>query len=150
MNSSQEASPFEFINRYHQHPDCCSILCAGELHSNIFPLILEVFLVGTGVYLIVGGITCKGVKCSNTTDLAYGRAFLMILATVIYIVAINVVGFYISSFVFLTLMSWYLSDWGLNLASLGISTGFAVILTGAVYATFALFLGVPTPPGILF
>ncbi|MEW6696321.1 MAG: tripartite tricarboxylate transporter TctB family protein [Bacillota bacterium] len=121
-----------------------------ELHSNIFPLLLELFLVLTGGYLVYRGITCKGTKCSESTNLDYRRAFIMILATIIYIAGINVVGFYVTSFVFLTLMSWYLSDRGMTLQSLGISTGFAVILTSAVYATFTLFLGVPTPVGILF
>lgn len=121
-----------------------------EFHSNIFPLLLEAFLVISGIYLIIRGMMCKGEACSAGENINYNRAFIMILATVFYIVCVNLIGFYVSSFAFLTLMSWFLSDRGLNLKSLGISLGFAAVLTGAVYLTFTVFLGVPTPAGFLF
>lgn len=121
-----------------------------EFHSNVFPLLLEAFLVITGLYLIIRGLMCKGKECSTGENINYNRAFIMVLATVFYIVCVNLIGFYVSSFAFLTLMSWFLSDRGMNLPSLGISFGFAIVLTGAMYLTFTVFLGVPTPAGFLF
>lgn len=121
-----------------------------EYESNLFPLVLEAFLTLTGIYLLVSGFTRKHYKPMNPENIAYGRAFLIIGATIVYILGIMFIGFYVSSFAFLTVMSWLLSDRGRTPASLGISTFFGLILTGAVYVTFSLFLNVPTPSGILF
>lgn len=121
-----------------------------EFESNVFPLVIETFLVLTGVYMIIRGLLDKSGKSSNSSDIDYRRGLLIVAATIVYLAAVNFVGFYVSSFVFLVLMSWFLSDRGLNVKSFGISTAFAVIMIVAVYGTFSMFLEVPTPVGILF
>ncbi|GAB6180113.1 tripartite tricarboxylate transporter TctB family protein [Desulfotomaculum defluvii] len=121
-----------------------------EFESNIFPLVIEVFLLLTGIYMLVRGFLDKSGKSMGDTNIDYRRGMLMVLASVVYVAAISFIGFYVSSFVFLVLMSWFLSDKGLNLKSFGISTVFAVIMIIAVYGTFSMFLDVPTPVGILF
>ncbi|MDO7788312.1 tripartite tricarboxylate transporter TctB family protein [Desulforamulus aquiferis] len=121
-----------------------------EAHHNLFPLLLEGFLVLSGIYLIIAGVLNKTGNKADNVNIDYGRALQMILATIVYIVAVNMIGFYVSSMLFLTLMSWYLNERGLTLPALGISLAFATILTGAIYAVFTMFLRVPTPSGILF
>ena len=121
-----------------------------EFESNVFPLVIEVFLVLTGVYMLVRGLMDKSGEAHDKTDLNYRRGFLMVFATIVYVAAINIIGFYVSSFAFLVLMSWLLNDKGLNVKTLGVSTIFAVIMMAAVFGTFSLFLEVPTPVGILF
>lgn len=118
--------------------------------SVLFPIILEVFLTVTGIILLLRGFAGKQDKPLGGSNIAYSRAFLIIGATIVYLLGIMFIGFYISSFVFLIVMSWLLSDRGLTVSSFGISTLFSLILTGAVYITFSLLLSVPTPSGILF
>lgn len=121
-----------------------------EFESVIFPLVVEVFLVLTGIFMLIRGFRDNTGEAHDKTDLDYRRGMLMVVATILYIAAINTIGFYVSSFVFLMLMSWFLSDRGLTAKSLGISVFFAMIMCGAVYGTFSMFLEVPTPVGILF
>lgn len=120
--------------------------------SNLFPLVLEVFLVLTGAVLIVRGLT--GSREQKNEDkkekLDYGRAWLVIIASLVYVAAINIIGFYVFTFAFLGLLSWLLSERGRNLPALGISGLFGLVVTGVLYATFWLFLKVPTPAGFLF
>ncbi len=118
--------------------------------SNIFPRVLEVFLILAGAVLILRGLSRSMEQPGKKEHIDYSRAWLVVLASLIYVAAINYIGFYVSSFVFLTLLSWLLSDRGRNLPSLGISTLFGLLVTGALYATFWLFLKVPTPQGLLF
>ena len=121
-----------------------------EMESKIFPQVIEVFLVLTGILMLVRGIMDKSGSSTGDANINYRRAMLMVLAAVVYVAAITMIGFYVSSFVFLLLMSWLLNDKGLNLKTLGVSTVFTIIMMAAVYGTFGLFLEVPTPTGILF
>lgn len=121
-----------------------------EFESNVFPLVVETFLVLTGIYMIIRGILDKTGKSDDKTDLNYRRGMLMVFATIVFLVCVNVIGFYVSSFVFLVMMSWVLGEKGLTAKSLGISVLFAVIMITAVYGTFSMFLEVPTPTGIFF
>lgn len=121
-----------------------------SLASKIFPLVLEVFLVLMGAVLILRGLRGSKEQQGGQEQIDYTRAWLVVLASLVYVAAINYIGFYVSSFVFLTLLSWFLSDRGRNLPSLGISGLFGLLVTGVLYATFWLFLKVPTPQGLLF
>lgn len=119
--------------------------------SNLFPLTLEAFLVLSGVALLVRGfLSGEGQTNSNEEKLDYGRGWLVIIASLVYVAAINFVGFYVSSFVFLTLLSWFLGDRRWNLHAWGISSLFGLVVTGILYVAFWLFLKVPAPQGILF
>ncbi|GAB6180115.1 tripartite tricarboxylate transporter TctB family protein [Desulfotomaculum defluvii] len=121
-----------------------------EFESKVFPQVIEVFLSLTGIYMLVRGFLDKSGKSMGDANIHYGRGMLMVLASVLYVMAISYIGFYVTSFVFLLLMSWFLNDKGLNLKSFGVSTIFAVIMIVAVYGTFSMFLDVPTPSGIFF
>ncbi|MEG6521259.1 tripartite tricarboxylate transporter TctB family protein [Desulfotomaculum sp. 1211_IL3151] len=118
--------------------------------SNIYPMTMEIFLVITGIYMIVRGVRDNSGEAKDKTDINYTRGAVIVVATALYLIGIKFIGFYVTSFAFLVLVSWYLSDKGLTIKSLGVSTVFAVILIAAVYGTFSLFLDVPTPAGILF
>lgn len=118
--------------------------------SVIFPKVIETFLVLTGIFMIVRGVRDNTGEAKDKTDLDYRRGFFIVFATALYLAAVTFIGFYVSSFVFLVLVSWFLGERGLTVKSLGISVIFALIMCGAVYGTFSMFLEVPTPTGILF
>ncbi|MFZ7102748.1 MAG: tripartite tricarboxylate transporter TctB family protein [Peptococcaceae bacterium] len=80
----------------------------------------------------------------------YGRVALTIVATIIYYFALKTIGFYVTSFFFIIILTWLLGDRKVGLkifARLGI---LGIVVMGLVYASFKVFLKVPTPTGILF
>ena len=123
----------------------------GELaaESKVLPLVLVVFLIVSGIVLVIRGFIGKNDK-PLVADIVYSRAFIMLAAAVVYLTAIVYVGFYTSSFIFLVLMSWLLNDQGRSLKTLGVSVIFGVVITAAVYLTFTLSLKVPTPIGLFY
>lgn len=120
-----------------------------SLVSNIFPLCLEGFLVITGLYLLIRSLRLQSEQNSDE-ELAYRRIWIMLGATIAYIVAINVIGFYLATGIFLTVMSWLFNEHGFNARTLAYSVVFGMVVTSALYVTFWLFLQVPTPNGMLF
>jgi len=117
--------------------------------SVLFPMVLEAFLLIMGLYLLGRSFTGEGGK-TDDEHLVYSRAWVMIGATVLYLIGMDLIGFYVTTGVFLIGVSWYFNDHGFTLRSFGKSALFGVVMTVAIYATFSLFLQVPTPEGILF
>ncbi|KJS83378.1 MAG: hypothetical protein JM58_12730 [Peptococcaceae bacterium BICA1-8] len=80
----------------------------------------------------------------------YSRVITSIIATIVYYFVLKAIGFYVSSFFFIIILTWLLGDRRVGLkifAKLGI---LGIVVMGLVYAAFKIFLKVPTPPGILF
>jgi len=73
------------------------------------------------------------------------RAFLLAGCTALYLLAINPLGYYLSTFLFLTAGA-YLLSYRKHLIILGSSMGFTVLS----YFIFYKILGVPLPPGLFF
>jgi len=117
--------------------------------SVLFPQVLEAFLLLMGLYLLGRSFTGAHEK-TDDEHLTYSRAWIMIIATVAYVIGIEMIGFYVSTSIFLIAVSWFFNDHGFTLRSFGMSVLFGVVMTVAIYATFSLFLQVPTPEGLLF
>jgi len=82
--------------------------------------------------------------------LKYNRVLLTVITTVIYYFALKTIGFYVSSFFFIIILTWLLGEreFGVKVfAKLGI---LSIVVMGLIYLAFKVFLKVPTPTGILF
>lgn len=120
--------------------------------SNTFPKVLEIFLIVSGLYLIIRGIKTNAVEKGGEveTDVDWVRATVIVVATFVYVACLVYIGFYVSTFVYLILGSWYLNEKGLTLPALLFSSFFSIGITVVLYLTFTVFLKVPTPTGLLF
>ena len=75
---------------------------------------------------------------------------LIIVSSILYIAFIKLIGFYISSFIFLFILTFFLQDKSLSPRTRSIrSVTVAPIVVALVYILFDLFLNVPVPSGIL-
>jgi len=117
--------------------------------SVLFPQVLEAFLMVMGLYLLGRSFTGAHEKTEDE-HLTYSRAWVMVMATVAYVVGIEMIGFYVATSIFLIGVSWFFNDHGFTVRSFAMSVLFGLIMTASIYATFGLFLQVPTPEGILF
>ena len=119
--------------------------------SNTMPFVLEIFLIVLGIYLIIRGIrTNAAEKGQESEELNWVKSTVIVLGTFIYVACIIYIGFYVSTFVYLILGSWYLNEKGLALSALAFSSSFSIGITVVLYLTFTVFLKVPTPSGLLF
>lgn len=119
--------------------------------SNSMPFALEIFLIVLGTYLIIRGIkTNSAEKGEQGEDLDWVRSTVIVLGTFVYVAGIVYIGFYVCTFVYLILGSWYLNEKGLVLSALTFSSFFSIGITIVLYLTFTVFLKVPTPAGLLF
>lgn len=121
-------------------------------HANMMPFVLEVFLIVTGLYMIIRGIRTKGATkvAEENTDVHWVRASVIVLATFVYVAGVVYIGFYVATFVYLILGSWYLNEKGLTLPALITSLIFSTAISVVLYITFTILLKVPTPAGLLF
>ena len=119
--------------------------------SNTMPMVLEFLLIVTGLYLIIRGIrTNAAVKGEEGEALNWVRSTVIVLGTFVYVAGIIYIGFYVCTFVYLLLGSWYLNEKGFALSALVFSSVFSVGIAVVLYLTFTVFLKVPTPTGLLF
>lgn len=118
--------------------------------SNSLPQVLEIFLIVTGLYLIFKGIRTNSAEKGEDEGINLVRSTVIVLGTFVYVACIVYIGFYVSTFVYLILGSWYLNEKGSITSALAFSVLFSVIISGVLYLTFTVFLLVPTPSGLLF
>ena len=67
---------------------------------------------------------------------------MIILASIVYVICIAYIGFYVSTVLYLLLGSWYLNEKGFTLRTLVFSLVFGVGVSVVLYATFTAFLQV--------
>ncbi len=119
---------------------------------NAMPLVLEIFLIVTGIYMLIRGFISKGAEKGEEgeADINWVRAMVIVLATFVYVAGVIYIGFYVSTFVYLLLGSWYLNEKGLTLSALMLSLIFSTAISGVLYLIFTVLLLVPTPAGLFF
>ena len=120
--------------------------------SNTLPFVLEIFLIVTGIYLLVRGIKTNTSEKGEAEkqDIDWVRATVIVLATFVYVAGVVYIGFYVSTLIYLILGSWYLNDKGFTVPALLISVIFSIVVSVVLYLTFTVFLQVPTPSGLFF
>lgn len=119
--------------------------------SRRFPEVLEWFLIICGLLLIARTIFLKQSENKDKKEaIDWVKSSVIIFASVIYVICINFIGFYVSSAIYLVLGSWYLNEQGFKLRPLVSSLAFGVLLSAVLYVTFTVFLKVYTPKGLFF
>lgn len=81
----------------------------------------------------------------HKSNIIFSRVISTAVLTLIYISLLNIVGFYLLTAIFIPLLMYFLGIKDIKLL-IGVSIFFVILL----YIGFSIFLGVPTPQGILF
>ncbi|GHV53896.1 hypothetical protein FACS1894206_05540 [Deltaproteobacteria bacterium] len=103
-----------------------------------FPKLLAVFLGGMAVFIAVDRTNTKRFEFRTTREVWLVLLFTAMLFLYIYLM--SVIGFEITSFVFLGLTMWLL-----GLRKIPVLIGIAVILPAIVYVVFVNFMYIPIP-----
>jgi hypothetical protein len=119
--------------------------------SRVFPVGLEGFLALGGAALIFNGLRLarRAASCEKER-IAWNRVVLITLASVVYILIIPLVGFYVTSVVFLFVLAMLLAEKGKGTRGLLHALAFSAGLVGIIWLVFLNILQVPTPQGICF
>lgn len=121
----------------------------------LFPRMLVIFMTIGGLYLVAKGVV-KGrrfahVEHKEAEPLDAKRVVTIALGSIVYVLTIPVVGFYLTTVLFLFAMSFILSDGNKkSLKKVVASALFTAVLCISVWLGFSLLLSVPTPTGMLF
>ncbi len=119
--------------------------------SLYFPKFIIILLTLGGIYLVIKGIIHKKNKERDIEVVAMGKVFVISVMSIAYVLLIPILGFFISTLVFLFLSSIVFRERDVPMRkSLIISATFTAILTLCVWFGFQFLLGVPTPEGFLF
>lgn len=113
---------------------------------NYFPQALSLMLFLTSVALIVQALRGKALKgLEKINKQGFVRAAVTLVMAVAYLLMMKVVGFYISTIIFLYVVMMYLgqkNQWVRVLVSISVAS--------AVYGLFYYFLKIPLPEGIFY
>ncbi|MFU2208237.1 tripartite tricarboxylate transporter TctB family protein [Solidesulfovibrio sp. C21] len=115
--------------------------------SRIFPTILELFLGLGGLGLLLNSLrkSLGGTSCEEMP--VWGRVWLILACSIVYVICVPLLGFYVASLLFLFLVAMVLGGhWDWKHAK--IAALFSVGLCVLVYLVFKLLLSVPTPKGL--
>lgn len=82
--------------------------------------------------------------------LKYKRVLLTIISTILYYFALKTIGFYVSSFFFIIILTWLLGEREIGLKVFTKLGTLSIVVMALIYLAFKVFLKVPTPTGILF
>ncbi|NLT96226.1 MAG: hypothetical protein GXW85_12005 [Clostridia bacterium] len=80
----------------------------------------------------------------------YKRVLLTIFSSIIYYYALKVIGFYVSSFFFIIILTWLLGEREVGVKVFARLGTLSIIVMTLIYLAFKVFLKVPTPTGIFF
>jgi hypothetical protein len=117
--------------------------------SRVFPGILELFLILGGAGLVVNSLRKSLGETACEDKPVWGRVCLILVCSLIYVVCVPLLGFYVASASFLVFVAMLLGGkWDRKHAITAIC--FALGLCLLIYLVFKLMLSVPTPTGILF
>lgn len=117
----------------------------GVTGPDFFPKALAIILVGLSILLFVNTILSKDNAKTGLFDKNAIRAYITIVAVLVYVVLMNILGFIIVNFVFLFGSIRY---YGLkNYLKIALTS---VVGTAGIYCVFKILLAVPLPTGIIF
>lgn len=120
--------------------------------AHIYPKTIIAIAAFLGVALLVQGIFFpKNVAQTKPfAGLKYKRVLLTIIATIIYYFSLTFIGFYVSSFFYIIVLTWLLGTREVGVKVFAKLGTFSIIVMVLIYLAFKVFLSVPTPTGILF
>ena len=118
----------------------------NQYGPNFFPQVLAIMMFVASVLLIVNALRGESQKLSETIDKAgFIRATVTVGISIVYLVLMQVLGFLISTVLFLFGLMTFIGHKGLVIRI--ISSG---AVTVCIYSIFYFFLKIPIPNGILF
>ncbi|WP_240377367.1 tripartite tricarboxylate transporter TctB family protein [Bacillus piscicola] len=117
--------------------------------SNVFPWVIEgVMVILSVVILLKAVINKQNTEEEKQSPANWRRITGVFVSSVLFIIAIPIVGFYVSSLITMTLVSWLLGK-DRSIKSLGRSFLVCAVITIFIYIVFRVLISVPTPEGIL-
>ncbi len=118
-----------------------------------FPLIVAGLFTAAGILLVFSSLVLRiGAGVYPFANVPWRHFAPVVGALLMFVFALDRVGFYEASFLFvvLTCLLLWVGDFSRPLLQrAAVATGFALVFVGAVYVAFHHVLGVPTPPGTL-
>ncbi|WP_157843105.1 tripartite tricarboxylate transporter TctB family protein [Bacillus sp. FJAT-44742] len=125
--------------------------------SDIFPRLVITILIFLGVLLFLKSLFIKKAYQKEREEEGHpekviggGRKWLGVITLFVLVYLIPVLGFYVTSLVFLILFSWYLGGARKKISAFFVPIVMAFCTTLVIYAAFDVFLNVPIPDGVLF
>lgn len=121
--------------------------------SKIFPQILEIFMIIMGFFVMGRGLLQKNESADEQEPekLDWVKSVVIVIASIVYVLGMTYIGYYVTTAVYLTLGSMYLNDENHSWSKkIGGSMAFGIGVTIVLYLTFYVFLKVPTPSSLLF
>ena len=123
------------------------LMLADDPGPKLLPQIVSIGLIGCGIGLIFyKNETAK--KVTFTLNENSKRMIVSFVALVVYAIVFNLLGYLISTFLFLTFLTWYLTK-EKSRATIVKSLLNGVIVTVIIYVVFSTLLNVILPSGFL-
>jgi len=110
-----------------------------------YPQVLLVILFILCLFWLLIEILYKRSSEHHESNIVFARVICTVILTLIYILMLNIVGFYLMTAIFISTLMYFL-----GIKEIKIIFGISVFFTILLYIGFSIFLGVPTPQGILF
>ncbi|KON83552.1 hypothetical protein AF332_27805 [Sporosarcina globispora] len=117
--------------------------------SNVFPLTLEALIALFALIILLKPRKIKITSEDENQDTPnWFKIGGMFFGSVIYLIIMPLVGFYITSFIFISFTAWIIGK-NYSIKALGISSAVSLMVILLIFAIFYIFVQVPTPSGIL-
>lgn len=120
--------------------------------AHIYPKTIIAIVAFLGLALLIQAIFFpKAVAQTRPfAGIKYKRVLLTIVSSIIYYFALKSIGFYVSSFFFIIILTWLLGEREVGAKVFARLGALSIIVMTLIYLAFKVFLKVPTPTGILF
>lgn len=117
-----------------------------EYPSNVFPWTMEALI---AIFALIILLKPKKADKAKAEAENWVRITGIFIGTVFYLLVMPVIGFYLTSFLFIALASWILGmNFSLKMLGLSISASGAILLF--IYLIFHIAIMVPVPRGMFF
>lgn len=117
-----------------------------EYPSNVFPLALQIVIAIFTVIILV--TPEKGEQSNQAQKVKWFRVIGIILGSVLYLIVMPLIGFYVTSFIFITFVSWILGKTR-TLKDFAICSLASFSIVVFIFLIFYVGVNIPTPPGLL-
>jgi putative tricarboxylic transport membrane protein len=117
--------------------------------SAVFPAMLEVFMAGGGLALIINGLRMSAADQVCEDMPLWGRVVGIVIGGIIYVLCIPLIGFYTASALFIFILALAYGQ-ELSLRRAGLYAAFSLLICVLIWGVFQKLLLVPTPEGLFF
>ncbi len=128
-------------------------LTLGTIESQraqTFPRVIIILMGVLSLLLLIQTLIIKTVEAKQKGDFPWLRFLTLFGLIVIYFGLMEIIGFYVSAFLFFIAVIVVLGWSKLNLLRLGAGVGVSAAFMATIFVLFSVFLKVQTPRGIFF